>query len=109
MVVALDRENIASHSAVRPIAAPHLLAPRPCRLADGALAPWQPIVLLKLVGAVQCRHVGRGGQAGADAEAVDRGSGLKHLREVILRKSAAGEDAHFAQSTFVEDAADTLG
>ena len=86
LIVALDRENIAGHAAVRPVAAPDLLAARPGRLAGRALAPRQPGIFLKLVGAVERRHVGRSGQAGADAEAVDRRAGSEHLARARPRR-----------------------
>ena len=56
-------------SVVAPV---HLLAARPGRLAFAALAPRPAGVFLQLVGAIQRGRVGRRGQAGADAEAVDR-------------------------------------
>ena len=78
--VALERQDIAGHPAVRAVAAPDLLAARPGRLAGRALAPRQPGIFLQLVGAVERRHVGRRRQAGADAEAVDRRAGSQRSR-----------------------------
>ena len=90
--VAVERKDVAGDAAVRPIAAPDLLASRPCRLAGRPLAPGDAGVFLQLVGAVERRHVGRRGQAGADAEAVDRRAGLHDLGDGVLVEPAAGED-----------------
>ena len=109
LVVALERQDIAGHPAIRSVPAPHLLAPRPRRLAGRTLAPRQPGVFLKLVGAVERRHVGRGGQAGADAEAVDRRAGAEHVSDAVFVEPAACKDRHLGQPTVVEDAADALG
>ena len=107
-LVALEREDIAGHAAVRPVAAPDLLAARPRRLADGLLAPRQPGIFLELVGAVERRHVGRRRQAGADAEAVDRRTGPQQFGDAVLVEPAACKNAHVGKSAVIEDAAHRL-
>ena len=48
------------------------MRPGPRRLALAPFAPRTAGVFLQLVGTIECRRIGRRGQAGADTEAVDR-------------------------------------
>ena len=108
--VALERQYVADHAAVRPVPAPDLLAAGPGRLAGGALAPRQPGIFLELVGAVERRHIRRRRQAGADAEAIDRARPPRTIfGKPVLIKAAAGKDAHIREPAVVQDAPHALG
>src|SRR2546429_8793123 len=109
LIIVLQRQDVAGHAPVGPEAAPDLLAAGPGRLAGGALAPRQPGILLELVGAIEPRCVIRGGQAAADAEAVDRRTRSDDVRDHRLVDAAAGEDGHVAQPALVEDTPHRLG
>src|SRR5262245_3481412 len=103
-IVILNGEDVARHPAVRPEAAPYLLAARPGGFAGRALAPRHPGVFLELVGAIEPRRVGRGGQTASDAEPVDGRARSDHVRDRILIDAAAGEDGHVAEPALVGDA-----
>src|SRR5581483_1221342 len=107
LTVALLGENVLLHAAVRAVLPPDLLAAGPGRLAGRSLAAWEAGVLLELVGAVEGRHVERGREAGADAEAVDRRLFRCEARKLALVEAAAGEDGDVAEAAVVEpDASD---
>src|SRR5439155_3934452 len=96
--------NVLTNAAVVPAAAPYLLPARPARLALGALAPRPPSVLDQLVGAVEVGRVGRGGEARAEAETVDRRAARDQITQRVLVEVAAREDGDLTQPARVEDA-----
>src|SRR5207247_9756192 len=107
--VVLEREHVLAHAAVVPVAAPDLLAARPARLALGALAPRPPRVLDQLVGAVEVGRVGRGDEARAEAEAVDRRAARDQVAQRVLVEVAAREDGDLTEPARIEDAPHPAG
>src|SRR4030095_8614173 len=97
-----QRQDVAGHAAVSTEAPPDLLAAGPGRLAGGALAPRQPGILLELVRAIEPRCVIRGGQAAADAEAVDRRARSDDVRDHRLVDAGACGDGHGAPPRLLE-------
>src|SRR5262249_40399999 len=109
LIVILHGQDIAAHPGVRSEATPYLLAARPGGFAGGAPAPRHPGIFFELVGAIEPRRVGRGGQTASDAEPVDGRARAQHRRDRILIDAAAGEDSHVAEPALVEDAPHFLG
>ena len=87
-------KHIAGHAAVGAVAPPDLLAARPGGLVSDRLRRGNAGIFLQFVDAIERRHVRRRGEAGADAEAVDRRPASHECGQRILVEAAAGEDRH---------------
>src|SRR3990172_9610187 len=96
LIVVLYRERVAGHTAVRPVAPPNLLAARPGRFSGRMLAARRSGIFLELVSAIERRRIGGGGEARADAKAVDRSIGSGYCHELILIEATTGEDRHIS-------------
>ena len=87
-----QRNHVAGNGFISMIAPIDLLAAWPRRLAFTSLPTRTPGVFLELVGTIERRRVGRRGQAGADAETVDRRACAAHRQQAMFVETATDKD-----------------
>ncbi len=107
LLIILESQHVAGHAAVGSKAAPDLLAAGPCGLSDRSFASRYARIFLKLVGAIERRRVGGCGQAGADAETVDRGIRIHHPRKFVFVQPSTRKNYYILQVSLVQNAPDT--
>src|SRR5450759_5371546 len=65
-------------------------------------------IFLELVCTIERWRVGGCGQAGTDAEAIDRGIRIQHPHKLVFVEPPACEDRHILQTSVAQNAPNTL-